>query len=92
MRRFRGGLAPRRADRRRGLVMPHRLGDRPCRGVSIGAPAQTVVTNDKRVALVIGISKYQFAPSLSNPVNDARRVAEALRHLNFEVEESYDAD
>src|SRR3984893_6249574 len=54
--------------------------------------AQTVVTNDKRVALVIGISKYQFAPSLPNPTNDARRVAEALRRLNFQVEESYDAD
>jgi formylglycine-generating enzyme required for sulfatase activity len=54
--------------------------------------AQNVVTNDKRVALVIGISKYQFAPSLPNPSNDARRVAEALRRLNFQVEESYDAD
>jgi formylglycine-generating enzyme required for sulfatase activity len=53
---------------------------------------QAIVTNDKRVALVIGISKYQSAPSLANPDNDARRVAEALRHLNFEVEESYDAD
>src|ERR1700680_1788701 len=53
---------------------------------------QSVVTNDKRVALVIGISKYQFAPSLPNPTNDARRVAEALRRLNFQVEESYDAD
>jgi formylglycine-generating enzyme required for sulfatase activity len=54
--------------------------------------AQAVVTNDKRVALVIGISKYQFAPSLQNPANDAKRIAEALRRLNFQVEESYDAD
>src|ERR1700730_6938705 len=54
--------------------------------------AQTVVTNDKRVALVVGISKYQSAPSLANPSNDARRDAEALRRLNFQVEESYDAD
>jgi formylglycine-generating enzyme required for sulfatase activity len=53
---------------------------------------QSVVTNDKRVALVIGISKYQFAPSLPNPSNDARRIAEALRRLNFQVEESYDTD
>jgi formylglycine-generating enzyme required for sulfatase activity len=54
--------------------------------------AQSVVTSDKRVALVIGVSKYQFAPSLQNPANDARRIAEALRRLNFQVEESYDAD
>jgi formylglycine-generating enzyme required for sulfatase activity len=54
--------------------------------------AQSIVTNDKRVALVIGISKYQFAPSLPNPSNDARRIAEALRRLNFQVEESYDTD
>jgi formylglycine-generating enzyme required for sulfatase activity len=53
---------------------------------------QSVATNDKRVALVIGISKYQFAPSLPNPSNDARRIAEALRRLNFQVEESYDTD
>lgn len=56
------------------------------------ATAQSIVTNDKRVALVIGISKYQFAPSLQNPANDAKRVAEALRHLNFQVDEVYDAD
>jgi len=47
---------------------------------------------DKRIALVIGIAKYQFAPALANPGNDARHLAEALRHVNFEVEEAYDPD
>jgi formylglycine-generating enzyme required for sulfatase activity len=61
-------------------------------GFSTTASAQSIVTNEKRVALVIGISKYQYAPSLQNPANDARRVAEALRHLNFQVDEVYDAD
>ena len=61
-------------------------------GFSYASPAQSVVTNDKRVALVIGISKYQYAPSLQNAANDARRVAEALRHLNFQVDEVYDSD
>jgi formylglycine-generating enzyme required for sulfatase activity len=53
---------------------------------------QKVVTNEKRVALVIGIGAYQNAPPLVNPPNDARRVAEALRRLNFEVDEAIDVD
>ena len=60
--------------------------------VACSAHAEGIVTHDKRVALVIGISKYQNAPALANPGNDARRVAEALRRLNFDVEEAYDAD
>ncbi|HEX2117400.1 MAG TPA: caspase family protein, partial [Alphaproteobacteria bacterium] len=47
---------------------------------------------ETRVALVIGIGAYQNAPPLANPVNDARRIAEALRRLNFEVEEQFDPD
>ncbi|WP_189045476.1 SUMF1/EgtB/PvdO family nonheme iron enzyme [Aliidongia dinghuensis] len=58
----------------------------------LASDAATVVTSDTRVALVIGISKYQFAPPLANPGNDARRMAEALRRLNFTVDESYDPD
>jgi formylglycine-generating enzyme required for sulfatase activity len=37
----------------------------------------------KRVALVIGNGKYQFAP-LRNPENDAKNMADALRKLDFE--------
>lgn len=61
-------------------------------GFSYAASVQSIVTNDKRVALVIGISKYQYAPSLQNPSRDAHRVADALRHLNFQVDEVDDAD
>jgi formylglycine-generating enzyme required for sulfatase activity len=47
---------------------------------------------ETRVALVIGIGAYQNAPTLANPVNDAKRMAEALRRLNFEVQEQFDPD
>jgi formylglycine-generating enzyme required for sulfatase activity len=47
---------------------------------------------EARVALVIGIGAYQNAPTLANPVNDAKRISEALRRLNFEVEEQLDPD
>ena len=47
---------------------------------------------ETRVALVVGIGAYQNAPALANPVNDAKRIAEALRRLNFEVEEQLDPD
>jgi hypothetical protein len=40
---------------------------------------------DKRVALVIGNSKYKNTPSLVNPENDATDVAEALREVGFQV-------
>ena len=44
------------------------------------------------MAFVVGIGAYQHAPKLANPVNDARAIGEALRRLNFEVDEVYDAD
>jgi formylglycine-generating enzyme required for sulfatase activity len=47
---------------------------------------------ERRVAFVVGIGAYQHAPKLANPVNDARAVSAALRRLNFEVDEVYDAD
>lgn len=40
---------------------------------------------DRRVALVIGNSKYQHTPPLKNPVNDAQDIAKALRDLQFQV-------
>src|SRR5579859_7884780 len=39
----------------------------------------------KRLALVIGNSQYQFTTPLKNPVNDARAVASSLQSLGFEV-------
>src|SRR3954447_2518080 len=55
-------------------------------------PAQPAPPPEKRVALVVGIGAYQSAPSLANPMNDARTIGESLRRLNFEVDEVYDAD
>lgn len=40
---------------------------------------------DKRVALVIGNSKYQNINSLKNPVNDASDMSAALSRLGFNV-------
>jgi hypothetical protein len=47
---------------------------------------------DKRVALVIGNSKYKNTPSLVNPENDATDVAEALRAVGFQVTLRLDAE
>src|SRR4051812_21931509 len=53
---------------------------------------QAAPQNERRIALVIGISAYQNAPHLANPVNDARAIGDALRRLRFEVTELYDPD
>jgi len=39
---------------------------------------------DKRVALVMGISKYQNVPQLPNPDNDAAAMADIFRKANFD--------
>lgn len=49
-----------------------------------------VTKSEKRVALVIGNSAYPGA-RLSNPVNDAKDMASALRRLGFDVIEKTDA-
>lgn len=41
--------------------------------------------SERRMALVIGNGAYQFASPLSDPVHDARGMAETLRSLGFEV-------
>lgn len=55
------------------------------------SPAQTLAT-DKRVALVIGNSAYQFTPQLANPKNDAEDLATALEKLGFHVISGFDLD
>ncbi|AWB66618.1 hypothetical protein C2869_09325 [Saccharobesus litoralis] len=47
------------------------------------------VALEKRIALVIGNSDYQFAP-LKNPVNDAETMASTLSQLGFEVDKYTD--
>ena len=39
----------------------------------------------KRVALVIGNAEYQFVTPLTNPINDAALMEEALKNAGFEV-------
>lgn len=46
----------------------------------------------KRVALVIGNSKYRYAKPLPNPANDARLISATLREAGFEVLERADLD
>jgi hypothetical protein len=43
-----------------------------------------------RIALVIGMAKYQNIPALGNTVNDATAVSEKLKTLGFEVHLSID--
>jgi len=47
---------------------------------------------DKRVALVIGNSAYQHAPTLANPKNDAIDMAATLKQLKFTVIDGLDLD
>ncbi|MBV8612493.1 MAG: caspase family protein, partial [Acetobacteraceae bacterium] len=61
-------------------------------GLAPAGAAHAPEAGEKRIALVIGISAYQNAPPLVNPVNDARAIGEALRRLNFEVHELFDPD
>lgn len=47
------------------------------------APVVHPPGNERRVALVVGNSDYQYVPQLSNPRNDARLMAETLSKLGF---------
>lgn len=53
---------------------------------------QAATPDTKRVALVIGNSKYVNAVALPNPANDARLIASTLRNAGFEVIEGVDQD
>ena len=46
----------------------------------------------RRVALVIGNGNYRSAPPLTNPINDANAISQALTRLGFDVIEGYDLD
>jgi len=46
----------------------------------------------RRVALVVGVSKYEHASALANTINDANDMAAALRRLGFDVETLLDPD
>jgi uncharacterized caspase-like protein len=57
---------------------------------SLGAEA--AAPDAKRVALVIGNSKYAHAVALPNPANDAHLIASTLRNAGFQVIEGIDQD
>ncbi len=53
-------------------------------------PAQA--EEGRRIALVVGIGGYLYAPHLANPANDARAMSRKLSDLGFTVEERIDPD
>ncbi|SON54556.1 His-Xaa-Ser repeat protein HxsA [Hartmannibacter diazotrophicus] len=59
---------------------------------SQGAMAKSSAFQDdqKRLALVIGVSAYESVPALPNPKNDAEAVAAAFGRLDFEVIKTVD--
>jgi len=57
---------------------------------SSGASDRAIQIKERRLALVIGNSKYKTSP-LKNPVNDARDMANALKKLGFVVSLETDA-
>ena len=67
-------------------------------GVADASPsAQSAVPSvppnlGRRIALVVGNGAYANAPQLTNPVNDARAIAQNLRGMGFEVSEGLDLD
>ena len=54
--------------------------------------AAAAVGGERRVALVIGNSAYQYVPHLPNPTNDAEAMAATLQKLGFEVTKGIDLD
>ncbi|AZO65621.1 MULTISPECIES: caspase family protein [unclassified Mesorhizobium] len=54
--------------------------------------ATAFAADGNRIALVIGNSKYVYAPTLANPASDARLMAETLRRAGFKVVEGIDLD
>jgi hypothetical protein len=55
------------------------------RGMAVVSNRKTTgVTDNNRVALCVGVSKYPSAP-LKNSANDAKDVSDALRSLGFDT-------
>jgi uncharacterized caspase-like protein len=48
-------------------------------------PLLVMGQTEKRLALVIGNSDYEFSTKLINPVNDALLIAKTLEELDFDV-------
>jgi hypothetical protein len=52
----------------------------------------TVAAQERRVALVIGNSDYNFVGTLPNPANDAQDIGNALERIGFSVTTGIDLD
>ncbi|UAB88242.1 caspase family protein [Ruegeria sp. SCSIO 43209] len=50
------------------------------------------ISDARRMALVIGNSKYEYVTNIPNSANDARDIAAALGRISFNVTELYDLD
>jgi peptidoglycan hydrolase-like protein with peptidoglycan-binding domain len=58
--------------------------------VILASAANAATGSQRRVALVMGNSSYQYAPHLPNPTNDAEAMAATLQKLGFEVTKGID--
>ena len=61
------------------------------RNLSIAPAAASAAAEGRRIALVVGNSRYESAP-LTNPVNDAELIAMSLMQVGFEVRLVTDGD
>src|SRR5882757_725734 len=62
-----------------------RLASRLVLSVLLALMMATNALADKRLALVLGVSKYLHVPQLANPDNDATAMSEAFRQIGFDV-------
>ncbi len=66
----------------------HRLGTVLATSLLYAAVSSVTVlpaSAEKRIALVVGNSAYRNVPPLTNPVNDAKLIADTLQSLGFEL-------
>lgn len=74
-----------RSDRRRGQHSSTMRWTAVVIAVALNATAAGGAWAAQKVALVIGVSKYDKVPSLANPARDAKLVQQTLQKLGFEV-------
>ena len=72
-----------------GAALSHAQGGRhrqqEPRDVTVAPTPSTASAPERRVALVIGNSAYQYTAPLKNPANDAQDIARVLKELQFQV-------
>src|SRR5690606_30642004 len=47
--------------------------------------AEPILTQQRKLGLVVGCTEYEFAGHLANPINDANGIKECLESLGFDV-------